>query len=58
MNLVNYYPFSSHAEEVAFLKSFLNDRMAWLDKAYASPESFNQLCKQPWSGDFGLGLPR
>jgi hypothetical protein len=55
---VNYYPFSSHAEEVAFLKSFLNDRMAWLDKAYASHENFNQLCKQPWSGDFGLGLPR
>ena len=44
-NLVNYYPFSSHTEEVAFLKSFLNDRMAWLDKAYASPESFNALCK-------------
>lgn len=46
-NLVNYYPFSSHAEEVGFLKSFLNDRMAWLDKAYASPQSFNELCKQP-----------
>jgi hypothetical protein len=46
-NLVNYYPFSSHAEEVAFLKSFLNDRMVWLDKAYASPQSFNELCKQP-----------
>ena len=43
--LTNYYMFATYAEEVAFLKTFLNERMAWLDKAYASPESFNALCK-------------
>ena len=41
----NHYVFSTYAEEVAFVKSFLNQRMAWLDKAYASPESFDALCK-------------
>jgi hypothetical protein len=45
VQLTNYYFFSTYAQEVAFLKSFLNQRMAWLDKAYASPESFNALCK-------------
>ena len=43
--LFNYYIFSSHAEEVAFLKSYLNERMAWLDMAYATPESFAAMCK-------------
>jgi hypothetical protein len=43
--LTNYYTFATYAGEVAFLKEFLNQRMAWLDKAYASPESFNALCK-------------
>jgi len=43
--LTNYYVFSTYAEEVAFLKRFLNERMVWLDKAYASPESFNALCR-------------
>jgi hypothetical protein len=43
--LTNYYVFSNHAEEVAFVKRFLNERMAWLDKAYASPESYAALCK-------------
>jgi hypothetical protein len=43
--LVNYYTFQTYADEVAFVKAFLNERTAWLDKAYASPESFNQLCK-------------
>ncbi len=32
-------------EHVAFLKRFLNERMAWLDKAYASPAAFAELCK-------------
>jgi hypothetical protein len=27
--------------------------MAWLDKAYASPDSFSELCKQLPAGDFG-----
>ena len=43
--LTNYYMFQSHDEEVAFVRRFLNDRMAWLDRAYASPEAFNALCK-------------
>jgi hypothetical protein len=43
--LVNYYVFANHAEEVAFLKRFLNERMAWLDQAYASAAAFNALCK-------------
>jgi len=44
--LVNYYTFSTYAEEVAFVKSFLNERMAWLDKAYATSASFDALCKR------------
>jgi len=40
-----YYTFATHAGEVAFLKDFLNQRMAWLDKAYASPQSFAALCR-------------
>jgi hypothetical protein len=43
--LVNYYTFSSHDEEVGFVKRFLNERMAWLDRAYASPEAFDALCR-------------
>ncbi len=43
--LVNYYTFTSHDEEVAFVRRFLNERMAWLDQAYASPEAFRALCK-------------
>jgi hypothetical protein len=43
--LVNYYTFTSHDEEVGFVKRFLNERMAWLDQAYASPEAFRALCK-------------
>ncbi len=41
----NYYTFYTYADEVAFVKRFLNERMVWLDKAYASPESFNALCR-------------
>ncbi len=40
-----YYAFATHAGEVAFLKDFLNQRMAWLDRAYASPQSFAALCR-------------
>ena len=43
--LTNYYYFSNHDEEVAFVRQFLNERMAWLDRAYASPEAFNAMCK-------------
>jgi hypothetical protein len=35
----------SHAEEVAFVKAFLDTRMKWLDEAYASPDAFVMLCK-------------
>jgi hypothetical protein len=43
--LTNYYVFSSHAEEVDFVRRFLNERMAWLDRAYESPEAFYAMCK-------------
>jgi hypothetical protein len=43
--LGDYYLFPTHAEQVAFLKRFLNERMVWLDQAFATPESFNALCK-------------
>jgi CotH kinase protein len=39
-----YFTFDTYADEVAFLKRFLNERMAWLDAAYASPESFRANC--------------
>jgi len=45
VQLVNYYTFGSHAEEVAFLKTFLNERIAWLDQAFANPASFAAMCK-------------
>jgi hypothetical protein len=43
--LTNYYSFANHAEEVAFVRDFLNERMLWLDQAYASPEAFKALCR-------------
>jgi hypothetical protein len=46
MPLSGHYPFTTWVDEVAFLKSFLNQRMAWLDKAYESPESFRAMCRQ------------
>jgi hypothetical protein len=45
VQLTNYYFFANYAEEVDFVKRFLNERMAWLDKAYASPASFASMCK-------------
>lgn len=56
-DLVNFYAFSNHAEEVSFLKSYLNARIAWLDQAYASAGNFDSMCKQPWTGDFGSPPP-
>ena len=35
----------TYEEEVQFLRSYLNTRMLWLDKAYASRANFDQLCK-------------
>ena len=43
--LTNYHAFSNHAEEVTFVREFLNERMLWLDQAYASPEAFKALCR-------------
>lgn len=43
--LTNYYTFGSHDEEVAFVRRFLNERMAWLDRAYADPDTFRWLCR-------------
>ena len=45
--LTNYYIFSSHAEEVAFVRTFLNARTAWLDRVFASPASFAAMCARP-----------
>jgi len=42
--MTNYYVFANHAEEVAFVRQFLNERMTWLDLAYASPQAFVALC--------------
>jgi hypothetical protein len=43
--LTNYYVFATYADEVAFVKTFLNERMVWLDKAYESTGSYDALCK-------------
>ncbi len=43
--LTNFYVFSNHDEEVAFVRRFLNERMKWLDAAYASPAAFNVMCR-------------
>ncbi len=43
--LTNYYVFANHAEEVAFVRRFLNERMAWLDYAFTGPYEFERECK-------------
>ena len=43
--LGDYYLLPTHAEQVAFLKRYLNERMAWLDQAYATPQSFDAMCR-------------
>ena len=43
--LGDYYLFPTHAEQVAFLKRYLDERMTWLDQAYATPQSFDAMCK-------------
>jgi len=40
-----HYVFSTWQEEVDFLRHFLNERMAWMDQAFASPEAYNSLCR-------------
>ncbi len=41
----NYYTFATWEEEVAFLRVFLNERMAWMDRAFDSPESWQAMCR-------------
>ena len=43
--MTGFYTFPTHEEEVQFLRTFLNDRMLWLDKVYASRDTFNQSCR-------------
>jgi hypothetical protein len=43
--LSGHFTYPTYAGEVGFLKSYLNERMMWLDRAYASNESFRSLCK-------------
>lgn len=35
----------THAEQVAIVKQFLNERMTWLDHAYENPHAFQIYCK-------------
>jgi hypothetical protein len=51
--LTNHYAFASHAEEVAFVRMFLNTRMAWLDMAYATPDAFMRHCA--WRSQVAIG---
>jgi hypothetical protein len=57
VQLVNYYTLGTHAEEVAFLKSFLQERMAWFDRAFENAASFNAMCRQGSGGSFGGNEP-
>ncbi|MFO1398908.1 MAG: CotH kinase family protein [Burkholderiales bacterium] len=43
--LTNHYTFSTWEDEVGFLRQFVNDRIAWLDKAFAGKEAFDALCR-------------
>jgi hypothetical protein len=43
--LVSYYTLATYGEEVDFLKTYLDQRIAWLDRALASPEAFATFCK-------------
>jgi len=40
-----HYIFLTWEEEVAFVRRFLNERMAWMDQAFASPEAYDALCR-------------
>jgi len=53
--MTNYYVFGNHAEEVAFVKRFLNERMDWLDRAYATPETFVSQCGRAAQAAAGPG---
>lgn len=45
MPLSGHYTFYTWADEVDYLKRFLDQRMAWLDQVYESPASFKALCR-------------
>jgi len=40
-----HYIFLTWEEEVDFVRRFLNERMAWMDRAFASPEAYDALCR-------------
>ena len=42
---IDYYVFASYGEHVAFLRQYLDERMAWLDRAFASTAAFDSLCR-------------
>jgi hypothetical protein len=43
--LTNHYTFTTYAEEVAFLRQFTSERLAWLDKVFVSKETFDAWCR-------------
>lgn len=43
--LASYYYYPTWEQEVAFVKTYLDQRMAWMDTAFATPESFNAMCR-------------
>jgi hypothetical protein len=45
VQLSGHYVFPTYEAEVEFLRTFLNQRMTWLDRAYESPDSFRAMCK-------------
>jgi hypothetical protein len=44
--LLNYYTWRTWDEEIIFLRTFLNERMAWMDLAMSTPESLMAACKR------------
>jgi hypothetical protein len=41
----NPYSMPTYEEQVAFLKTWLKNRIEFLDLAFASPENFNAICR-------------
>ena len=43
--LSSHYAWQTWEEEVSFLRDFLTERLAWMDRAFATPASFVEMCK-------------
>ena len=43
--LSSHYAWQTWEEEVTFLRAFLTERLAWMDRAFATPDSFAEMCK-------------